>query len=91
MIEVGSTYLLNSFFFLKGHGILSQHSAPGTLQQNGVVERKNRTLLDMVRSMMSFSILPLGICPRDSNLHSECGVIQVSTKDTHGNVDMSKT
>ena len=46
-------------FFLKDHGILSQHSAPGTPQQNGVVERKNRTLLDMVRSMMSFSTLPL--------------------------------
>ena len=41
------------------HGILSQHSALGTLQQNGVAERKNRTLLDMVMSMMSFSTLPL--------------------------------
>ena len=46
------------FFFLKEHVILSQHSAPRTLQQNGVVERRNRTLLDMVRSMMSFSTLP---------------------------------
>ena len=39
--------------FLKEHGILSQFSAPGTPQQNEVAERTNRTLLDMVRSMIS--------------------------------------
>ena len=44
---------------LKEYGILSQLSSSGTPQQNGVVERRNRTLLDMVRSMMSFSTLPL--------------------------------
>ena len=33
----------------------------------------------------------LGICLRDNNIHSEYGSIQVSTKDTHGNVDKSKT
>ncbi|TYJ96908.1 gag/pol protein [Cucumis melo var. makuwa] len=31
---------------------------PGTPQQNGVSERRNRTLLDMVRSMMSYAQLP---------------------------------
>ncbi|KAL0427525.1 UNVERIFIED_CONTAM: hypothetical protein Slati_2927300 [Sesamum latifolium] len=31
---------------------------PGTLQLNGVAERRNRTLLDMIRSMMSFTELP---------------------------------
>ena len=41
------------------HGILSQLIAFGTLQQNGVVERRNRTLLDMVRSMMSYSSLSI--------------------------------
>ena len=40
------------------HGITSQLLAPGMLQQNGVTERRNRTLLDMVRSMMSFAQLP---------------------------------
>ena len=45
--------------FLKKHEILSQLSALGTPQQNGVAEKRNRTLLDMVRSMMSFSTLPL--------------------------------
>ena len=40
------------------HGITSQLSAPGMPQQNGVSERRNRTLLDMVRFMMSFAQLP---------------------------------
>ena len=40
------------------HGITSQLLAPGMPQQNGVSERRNRTLLDMVRSMMSFAQLP---------------------------------
>ena len=31
----------------------------GTPQRNGVSERHNRTLLDMVRSMMSLTDLPL--------------------------------
>ena len=44
---------------LKDHRILSQFSDPGTPQQNGVAERRNRTLLDMVRSMISLSTLPL--------------------------------
>src|SRR3954471_18059124 len=40
-------------------GILSQLTPPGTPQRNGVSERRNRTLLGMVRSMMSFTDLPL--------------------------------
>ena len=32
---------------------------PGTPQRNGVSERRNRTLLDMVRSLMSLTDLPL--------------------------------
>ena len=40
-------------------GILSYFSAPETPQQNGVAKRRNRTLLDMVGSMMSLSTLPL--------------------------------
>ena len=33
--------------------------ALGTPQQNGVVERRNRTLLDMVKSMLSYLTLPI--------------------------------
>ena len=36
-----------------------QLTPPGTPQHNGVSERRNRTLLDMVRSMMSLADLPL--------------------------------
>ena len=41
------------------HGILSQLTTHGTPQKNGVAERRNRALLDMVRSMMSCSSLPI--------------------------------
>ena len=55
----GGEYLDNEFEdYLLEHGIVSQLTAPGTPQQNGVAERRNRTLLDMVRSMMSYSSLP---------------------------------
>ena len=32
--------------------ICAQYTMPGTPQQNGVSERRNRTLMDMVRSML---------------------------------------
>ena len=44
--------------YLAQEGIISQLSSPGTPQQNGVFKRRNRTLLDMVRSMLSYSSLP---------------------------------
>ena len=56
----GGEYLDTEFKdHLIGHGIVSQLTEPGTPQQNGVAERRNRTVLDMVRSMMSYSSLPL--------------------------------
>src|SRR3954464_2700095 len=42
---------------LNKFGILSQLTPPGTPQCNGVSERRNRTLLDVVRSMMSLTDL----------------------------------
>ena len=44
---------------IKQCGIVSQFTPPGTLQRYGVSERLNRTLLDIVRSMMSLISLPL--------------------------------
>ncbi|KAL8090564.1 hypothetical protein AgCh_039861 [Apium graveolens] len=38
--------------FCKNHGIKQEFSAPGTPQQNGVVERKNRTLIEATRIML---------------------------------------
>jgi len=44
--------------FLQEHGIVAQYTVPGSPDQNGVAERRNRTLLDMVRSMRSNVKLP---------------------------------
>ncbi|GJX57670.1 zinc finger, CCHC-type containing protein [Tanacetum coccineum] len=43
---------------LKEHGIIAHRTPPYTSQHNGVSERRNQTLLDMVRSMMSQTTLP---------------------------------
>ncbi|MDD0451916.1 hypothetical protein PSZ91_23925, partial [Shigella sonnei] len=58
----GGEYLSTEFnHFLKEHGIASQLTPPGMPQLNGVSERRNRTLLDMVRSMMSYTDLPISL------------------------------
>ena len=44
---------------LKQCGIVSQLTPPGTPLRNVVFERRNLTLLDMVRPMMSLTDLPL--------------------------------
>ena len=56
----GGEYLSQDFIdHLKSCGLLSQRTPPGTPQLNGVFERRNRTLLDMIRSMMSLDNLPV--------------------------------
>ncbi|GKF26176.1 retrotransposon protein, putative, ty1-copia subclass, partial [Tanacetum coccineum] len=45
--------------YLKACGIVQQLTPAYTPQHNGVSERRNRTLLDMVRSMMNLTTLPL--------------------------------
>ncbi|KAK8539354.1 hypothetical protein V6N13_104402 [Hibiscus sabdariffa] len=55
----GGEYLSQDFDeLLKECGIVSQLTPLGTPQWNEVFERRNRTLLDMVRSMMSHTNLP---------------------------------
>ena len=44
--------------FLQENVIVAQHTTPGSLDQNGVAERRNRTLVDVVWSMLSNSDLP---------------------------------
>ena len=52
-------YLLGKFKdYLSDVRITSQLSAPGISQYNNVAERRNMTLMEMVRSMMSYSDLP---------------------------------
>ena len=49
----GGEYLSSEFLdYLRECGIVSQLTPPRTPQLNGLVENHNRTLLDMVRSMM---------------------------------------
>nr|GEU40387.1 retrovirus-related Pol polyprotein from transposon TNT 1-94 [Tanacetum cinerariifolium] len=43
---------------MKSYGIVSQLTPPYTPQHNGVSERRNQTLLDMVQSMMNLTTLP---------------------------------
>jgi transposase InsO family protein len=45
--------------FLEEEGIVAQYTMPGTPQQNGVAEKMNRKHMDMVRSILSNSHLPL--------------------------------
>jgi hypothetical protein len=47
--------------FLQENGIVAQYSMPGEPQQNEVAKRRNRTLMNMVRSMLSYSTLPIGL------------------------------
>ena len=56
----GGEYLSYVFgLHLKQCGIVSQLTPPRTPQPNGMSECRNRTLLDMVRSMMSLTNLRL--------------------------------
>ena len=55
----GREYLSNAFKdFLRSEGISHQLSVEYTPQQNGVAERKNRTLVEMARCMMLQGNLP---------------------------------
>ncbi|KAK4383722.1 Copia protein [Sesamum angolense] len=56
----GGEYVSGEFMdYVKENRILSQWTPLETPQLNGVAERRIRTLSDMVRSMMSFTELPL--------------------------------
>lgn len=54
--ELGS--IAASFSFLNEHGILHQTTIPHTPQQNGVVERKHKHLLEVSRALLFQSNLP---------------------------------
>jgi len=51
--DQGGEYKLGDFIkYCKDHGIVQQFTVPNTPQQNGVAERKNRTLVECARSMI---------------------------------------
>ncbi|RVW50384.1 Retrovirus-related Pol polyprotein from transposon TNT 1-94 [Vitis vinifera] len=47
--------------FLEKRGIHAHYTMPSTPQQNDVAERRNHTLMEMVRSMMSYSLVPISL------------------------------
>ena len=58
----GGEYFPNDFStFCEEHGIIHQSLAPYTLKQNGLAERKNRTLVDMVNVMILSAELPFNL------------------------------
>ncbi|GJR41221.1 retrotransposon protein, putative, ty1-copia subclass [Tanacetum coccineum] len=55
----GGEYISQEFLdHLRDHGIIAHRTPPYTPQHNRLSERRNQTLLDMVRSMMSQTTLP---------------------------------
>ena len=55
----GGEYVSKEFLrFCSENGIHKQFTARYTPQQNGVAERKNRTIMDMARSMLKAKHLP---------------------------------
>ena len=55
----GEEFTLEAFAnFCTSHGIKRQLTAPYSPQQNNVLERKNRTILSLVRSMLKEKSLP---------------------------------
>nr|GEX49987.1 ribonuclease H-like domain-containing protein [Tanacetum cinerariifolium] len=48
---------LNQFYGMKG--IKREFSVPRTPQQNGIAERKNKTLIEAIKTMLADSLLPI--------------------------------
>ncbi|GKB65565.1 retrovirus-related pol polyprotein from transposon TNT 1-94 [Tanacetum coccineum] len=55
----GKKYILTLYEYYESVGIFHQKTVPRTPQQNGVVERWNRTLVEAARTMLIFSKAPM--------------------------------
>ena len=89
----GGKYLLSDFKdYLIENGIISKLTTPRTPQQNGVVEKRNRTLLEMVRSMISYSTLPISFWgyALGTTMHLlNLGSIKIYFQNTYGIVEQA--
>nr|GEY84397.1 retrovirus-related Pol polyprotein from transposon TNT 1-94 [Tanacetum cinerariifolium] len=63
-------YDLNQFCGMKG--IKREFSVPRTSQQNGIAERKNKTLIEAARTMLANSLLPISFW--DEAVNTACYV-----------------
>lgn len=63
--------------FYKQHGIDQQNTTPYMPQQNGVIERMNRTLLEKARSMLSDAGLSLDYWVKVVDM--TCYVVSISS------------
>nr|GEV69228.1 hypothetical protein [Tanacetum cinerariifolium] len=63
------SYEMNQFYGIKR--IKREFDNARTLQQNGVAERKNMTLIGPARTMLAYSVTPSKIC-RSRNMYREC-------------------
>ncbi|GJT10707.1 integrase, catalytic region, zinc finger, CCHC-type containing protein [Tanacetum coccineum] len=59
IMETENSYQVMLSEYYEGVGIFHQKFVPRTPQQNGVVERRNRTLVKAARTMMIFSKAPM--------------------------------
>ena len=47
--------------FLIEEGVVYPLTTPGTPKENGVAKRRNQTMRDMIRSILSYSSLPVSL------------------------------
>ena len=58
--------------YCEENGILRQLTTPNTPQQNGVVERRNQTIMGLVRSMLKGKKITTRAMGRSSNYVCSC-------------------
>nr|GEW40723.1 hypothetical protein [Tanacetum cinerariifolium] len=75
---------LNQFCRMKG--IKNEFSVPRTPQQNGIAERKNKTLIEAARTMLTDSLLPIPFCIGFMRPFG-CPVTILNTLDSLGKFD----
>ena len=70
--------------YCKAHGIRQQLTTTHTPSQNGVAERKNRTIMEMARAMLEHSSLPRKFWAKAASttvyLQNRCSTVALPTK-----------
>nr|GFA92141.1 zinc finger, CCHC-type [Tanacetum cinerariifolium] len=80
----GGEFTSNEFTkYCKKNGIARQLTAPYSPQQNGVVERRNRTMLSTTRSMMKAMKLPLTFWAKANTQEVETKTLLLMEEEHH--------